>query len=243
MNNIKDNDKNGDDEPLWLFGYGSLLFKPPLHHLPISQDFKRYDGYVNGYARRFWQSSYDNRGTPHFKGRVVTIVPAAELARRPEFHPSIRRHELRALPAALEQDPAALATHLSLAGALYYIPPEHAAAARRYLDFREKDGYTVEEIAFSVTSSPRDDPLLAAFPRNAAGHPQVPCLVYVGTPTNESFVGPEPLEETAAIIHKAVGPSGTNREYLFLLQEQDPDDTYLQELKSLVLEKDKEIRD
>lgn len=238
-----------DDEPLWLFGYGSLLFKPPLHHLPLSKDLRRFDGHVNGYVRRFWQSSYDNRGTPEYKGRVVTIVPAAAVAATPAFHDSVREHELRHLPPpaadAVLADPARLAGELALGGCVYYVPPQHARAARAYLDFREKDGYAVEEIDFVVGTpaggsaadggySDEDREILAGLPRDAVGRPLIRCVVYVGSPTNESFVGPEDNDTTAAIIHRAVGPSGPNVEYLMLLQEQDPEDTYLQSLKQRV---------
>ncbi|KAJ5118699.1 hypothetical protein N7448_010406 [Penicillium atrosanguineum] len=37
---------NGD---LWVFGYGSLIWKPPPHY------DQRVPGYIDGYVRRFWQ--------------------------------------------------------------------------------------------------------------------------------------------------------------------------------------------
>jgi cation transport protein ChaC len=231
------------EEPLWLFGYGSLLFKPPLHHMEISQDFHRFNGHVQGYIRRFWQSSYDNRGTPEFKGRVVTILPAHEVSTHSTFHSSVLTHELEHLTEehALELlsiGGDTLAQALNVRGCVYRIPAEHAQAAREYLDFREKDGYTVEEIVFTVEKTESSHELLAHLPQDSEGRALIKCHVYVGTLDNESFVGPEELAQTANIIRKAIGPSGPNNEYLLLLQEQDPNDTYLTILKELVLKEE-----
>jgi cation transport regulator ChaC len=57
-------------EATWIFGYGSLVFRPDF-------PFQRAEpAVVAGYARRFWQGSPDHRGTPEAPGRVVTLVPA-----------------------------------------------------------------------------------------------------------------------------------------------------------------------
>jgi cation transport regulator ChaC len=53
---------------LWIFGYGSLVWRPAFPHA------ERRPGYLRGWARRFWQSSPDHRGTPEAPGRVVTLV-------------------------------------------------------------------------------------------------------------------------------------------------------------------------
>lgn len=56
------------DKPLWVFGYGSLIFKPDYAFI------ERKPASIVGWQRRFWQGSHDHRGTPQSPGRVVTLV-------------------------------------------------------------------------------------------------------------------------------------------------------------------------
>lgn len=58
----------GDACNVWLFAYGSLIYKvdfPFIERCPAS---------IRHRARRFWQGSHDHRGTKEAPGRVVTLI-------------------------------------------------------------------------------------------------------------------------------------------------------------------------
>jgi cation transport protein ChaC len=47
----------------------------------------------------------------------------------------------------------------------------------------------------------------------------VKCMVYIGLPNNPQFLGPQDPQALAVHILRSKGPSGENREYLYMLGE------------------------
>lgn len=204
---------------LWVLGYGSLLFKPPPHAT------HRLPGYINGFIRRFWQSSSDHRGTPENPGRVATLVPLSDLKTNPSLAHDVLHYEFYRHP---DMTPESITENLLKTwGCVYFIPSHKAQEVSEYLDVREQDGYSIHKVTFIVEIPPHDsnmsDPHLQAavaeLPKDESGRPFIESLVYIGTVENESFVGPEDIRDTAHIIRHSKGPSGLNKEYLIALNE------------------------
>ena len=70
------------------------------------------------------------------------------------------------------------------------------------LDHRERNGYTRMAVELEFEDGER-----------------TAAITYVAQPDNPSFIGPAPLSAMAQQIAQAVGPSGSNREYLTRLAE------------------------
>ncbi|KAK8048983.1 Glutathione-specific gamma-glutamylcyclotransferase [Apiospora phragmitis] len=151
---------NGDRAPIsdefWLFGYGSLIWKPPPH--------------------------FDHRGTPEAPGRVVTLIERSFWASLGDAHDSAPG---------------------KVWGVAYRIEAARVAEVKDYLDIREINGYTIHYTPFHP----------------ADGSGPIRTLVYIGTPDNDQFTGPQDPQTLAEHIYRSEGPSGLNRDYLLSLEK------------------------
>jgi len=100
-----------EDICIYVFGYGSLIWRPGFPYL------RKFDGYIRGWKRVFWQGSTDHRGTPEQPGRVVTLI----------------------------KDQSG-AYDWATWGTVYCIPDSEAEVILKNLDYREKGGYVREEV-------------------------------------------------------------------------------------------------
>ncbi|KIJ58935.1 hypothetical protein HYDPIDRAFT_101741 [Hydnomerulius pinastri MD-312] len=172
--------------PFVVFGYGSLIFKPPPHVK------SQVSGFLKGYVRRFAQKSHDHRGTPENPGRVVTLIHKEDWDR------------FSASDAFPDEDTYMLMPDHP-AGVAYTIDPLYEAEVRDYLDYREKDGYTMETLDIYTIENGTEKIIIHD--------------CYVGRPDNPSFIGSELLDVLAERIWQSVGPSGRNKDYLYQLAD------------------------
>ena len=166
-------ESNGGD--VWLFGYGSLIWRVDFPHRA------RLRAVLRGFSRRFWQGSHDHRGTPSAPGRVVTLTPepgaecvgmayridAATFA--PLDHREKNGYVRVRLPVEIEGDEVEAVTYIAEAGNEAFLGPARLdRMARHILGSSGPSGSNVEyvlELARALTALNAEDPHVFALER------------------------------------------------------------------------------
>lgn len=118
-------------------------------------------------------------------------------------------------------------------GVAYRIIPSKVTEVKEYLDIREINGYSIHYAPFHP----------------ADGSAPIRTLVYIGTPDNEQFVGPQDPQNLAEHIFRSQGPSGLNKDYLLELEvaldglAKESGDVHISDLARRVRELERECED
>lgn len=107
--------------------------------------------------------------------------------------------------------PGRVLTLIEAAGAVwgmaYAIAATEWPAIEAALELREQQGYARLTVEIGLAADERAGRVVETI----AG------VLFVATPANPYFVGPEPLDTTAAIVRRSHGPSGGNLDYVLEL--------------------------
>jgi len=131
-------------DPLIIFGYGSLCWRPE----PSFGECAAYPCRVRGWGRFFAQRSTDHRGTPEKPGLVATMLSDSQL---------------EAIGLRREGAPPSVTIGMG-----YEIAAANAEGVLADLDFREKGGYTRDVVMVEPLSggAPMKALLYSATPDN-----------------------------------------------------------------------------
>lgn len=201
---------------VWLFGYGSLIYKADFPYL------QRRPASIANWTRRFWQGSHDHRGTPDAPGRVVTLIEA----------PGAICHGMAYL---ITPEIFAHLDHREKDGYLRLATP---------ISFEDHQaGVGVGDMR--VGDARAGDNVVGAAGNVSAGEAAVEAgsvlgLVYIATPDNLAFIGEASERDIAEHIARSAGPSGPNSDYLnhlaHALRELGRDDPHVFEIERHLVE-------
>jgi len=201
---------------VWLFGYGSLIYKADFPYL------QRRPASIANWTRRFWQGSHDHRGTPDAPGRVVTLIEA----------PGAICHGMAYL---ITPEVFAHLDHREKDGYLRLATPisfEDQQVGVGVGGVRVGDMRVGDNVVVAAGNVSADQAVVGAG--------SVLGLVYIATPDNLAFIGEASERDIAEHIARSAGPSGPNSDYLnhlaHALRELGRDDPHVFEIERHLVE-------
>ena len=227
----QDSSSSSLPSPLWLFGYGSVCWKPSFPYT------ERKKAYIEGFLRRFWQQSTTHRGTPESPGLTVTIIPKNDLNKI--FNQTGHNYSTKDKSTMLNET---FKSDDKVYGIAYCIPSNEVEQVITDMDFRETDGYTrmitdINIISNSNQSESNENKNKNTNENEDESIQTVKGLLYIGRINNSRFIA-SPIKTVSKIISHAKGYSGYNSDYLlnlnqFLHKNNMPDD-YITQISNQV---------
>lgn len=177
-------------DDLWIFGYGSIVWK----HDEVKYSAKVSAAHVRGYRRRFWQYSPCHRGTPTKPGLVVSLYSAGDWEQMDVQSPNTSDSE----------DFDDFDDEWRVDGVAFRVTPAYRDKVVKDLVRRERSG-------FEITWMPiydRDNNVVCT-----------EGMVFVAGIDQGNFAGVKSVDEIADTVRACYGPSGSNIEYVIRLDD------------------------
>ncbi|XP_003691174.1 putative glutathione-specific gamma-glutamylcyclotransferase 2 [Apis florea] len=178
---------------MWVFGYGSLIWKADFPYEEILV------GHIKGYIRRFYQKSIDHRGIPSRPGRVVTLLNSDNP------NDEVWGVAYRISP----QNKDKVVKHLDYREKGGY----ERKSVLFYPSYSIKDTASYSLANNKFPSDLENEKLLSSVSENTPFY----ITIYIGGEDNPNYAGVEDIYTIAKQILVSHGPSGANTEYLYNL--------------------------
>ncbi|RYH32065.1 hypothetical protein EON65_01235 [archaeon] len=207
-------------DPLYVFGYGSLIWRPGEFLEPLPS----FHCIAHGYRRIFAQRSCDHRGTVEFPGVVLNLVSDGLLEK---------------MGYILDANGDS-----GCQGLVWLVPQDKVQIVFEDLDYREKGGYSRHFISVVLKdSTPHHEQGSVVQALVYTGGENNPNFYLPSrlVRDRDEYADPFGLMRKSSVvdlISAAMGPSGPNTEYLFrlvsFLEDRQIVDDYLRNLSIAV---------
>lgn len=206
---------------LWIFGYGSLVWKPNFEYN------QQLVGSIQGFKRRFWQGNSYHRGNQKHMARVATLVPKPTNFDN-NNNPEANEEYLAKIRDPVNEEEDAL-DYTTWGVGFKLLGKEQILAAINHLNMRETQlgGYDIVMTEFKPQIEPHD-----------MSDGPIQAMVFMATTQNPIYLGPASSQKISQEICQASGACGTNVEYLLKLCQWQKSycpkvrDTHLMNLES-----------